>query len=91
MSGGALDVAIDRLVLDGVLIPADAVATLGELIESELRRILDGGGRPGEGSSVGAELDPLILTNPPDVPKLVRDLAERIADAAATAGGRWDG
>ena len=89
MTGGTLDVAIDRLVLDGLDLPADAVATLGDLIEAELRRILDGGGPIDGESSGGAELGPLMLASPPDVPQLVRDLAARIAEAA-TAGEQWD-
>jgi hypothetical protein len=90
VTGGAFDVAIDRLVLDGLELPADAVATLGDLIEAELRRIFDGGGPIDGDSSAGAELGPLMLTTPPDVPKLVRDLAVRIADAT-TAGEQSDG
>ncbi|HEU0237003.1 MAG TPA: hypothetical protein VFR14_11250 [Candidatus Limnocylindrales bacterium] len=89
MSGDALEVAIDRLVLDGVELPADAVATFSALVERELRRILDGGGPAAGGwAAAPAELRPLILSTPPDVPALARDVAERIALEAGAVGGR---
>jgi hypothetical protein len=87
LGSGNLDLSIDRLVLDGVDLPNEAAATLGGLVEAELRRIVDGGGRVGAGAT---EREPLILSTPPDVPALARHLAERIADAAVLAGA-WDG
>jgi hypothetical protein len=84
---GGIDLSIERLVLDGIDLPADAVATLPALVESELRRILDGGSM--SSSSVGPdELRPIVLSTPPDVPALARELAARIAAGAA---GAWDG
>ena len=84
---GGIDLSIDRLVLDGVELPADAVATFPALVERELRRILDGGSvsSPSAGPD---ELRPIVLSTPPDVPALARELAARIADGAA---GAWDG
>ena len=89
MTGAGLDLSIDRLVLDGIAIPADDVPRLQGLVEAELRRIVDGGGRSSAGFP-SSELEPLILATPPDVPSLARALAERIADRAA-AEGAWDG
>ena len=85
---GGFDLAIGRLVLDGIDLPADAVPTFAGLVEAELRRILDGaaaGSRPAPD-----ELRPILLSAPTDVPALARELAERIAAGAAAAGG-WDG
>jgi hypothetical protein len=92
VSGDVLELAIDRLVLDGVELPADAMATFSALVERELRRILDGGGPAtgGWAAAPAAELRPLILSTPPDVSALARDLAERIALEAGALGG-WDG
>ena len=92
---GGLDLAVDRLVLDGIALPADAVPTFAGLIEAELRQILDAGwpaeeSPSGAASSGPAELEPLILSTPPDVPALARALAERIAERAAVEGA-WDG
>ena len=81
-----VDLAIERLVLDGIDLPADA-AHLRGLVETELRRILDGAAAARVGA---AELRPIVLSAPPDVPALARALAERIA-AGAAAAGAWDG
>lgn len=87
----AVGMTIDRLVLDGIELPADEVASFPARVESELRKILDGGWpAPGGVSRVAHELTPLILSTPPDVQALARALAERIAEAAAAEGG-WDG
>ena len=89
-------VTVDRLVLDGIRLPADQIDGFPALVELELRRILDGGWPvPGAVSTRPYELTPLILSTPPDVPALARALAERMADAAtaeaAAAEGAWDG
>ena len=89
MRGGGIDVAIDRLVVDVPGLPEEAAATLSRLVEAELRRIFDAGGPSTTGSS-RAELEPLMLSTPPDVPALARALAGRIADRAAEEEA-WDG
>lgn len=96
MTDEAVAVTIDRLVLDGIELPADQVASFPALVESELRRILDGGWPvPGAVARRAFELTPLMLSTPPDVAALARALAERIADAAtaeaASVEGAWDG
>jgi hypothetical protein len=87
---GALDLSIDRLVLDGLDLSAEAATTLSGLVASELRRIIDGGGSGSASATAGAEREPLILSSPPDVPTLARVLAERIAAESGVAGA-WDG
>jgi hypothetical protein len=87
---GALDLSIDRLVLDGLDPSEEAATTLGDLVATELRRILDGGGSGGAGATAGAEREPIILSTPPDVSALARVLAERIA-AQTDVAGAWDG
>jgi len=84
---GGIDVSIDGLILDGIDLPADAVPRFGGLVEAELRRIVDGAAA-GSGSAPD-ELRPILLTTPPDVPALAREIAERIAARATIAGG-WD-
>jgi hypothetical protein len=86
---GALDLVVDRLVLEGVSLPAAAMASLSAIVEAELRRIFDGGGPPTVGSVVDGERRPLLLATPPGVPALGRELAERIA-AQVRANGAWD-
>jgi hypothetical protein len=83
---GGFDLAIERLVLDGIDLPADAIPTFAGLVEAELRRILDGAAA--SSWSAPDELRPILLSAPPDVPALARELAERIAAGAAAAGGR---
>ena len=89
MTGAGLDLSIDRLVVDVPGLPEEAAATLGRLVEDELRRIFDAGGPSRTGSS-RAELEPVMLSTPPDVPALARALAGRIADRAAEEEA-WDG
>jgi hypothetical protein len=88
MTGAGLELSIDRLVVDVPGLPEEAAATLGQLVEAELRRIFDAGGPPGTSSR--AELEPLVLSTPPDVSALARALAGRIADRAAQEEA-WDG
>jgi hypothetical protein len=86
VSAPSVDLGIERIVLDGVALPADEVTTLPALVEAELRRILAGGAFPAGGRS---ELAPVLLSDPPDLRSLARVLAERIiADTLAEA---WDG
>jgi hypothetical protein len=85
MNDAGLDISIDRLVVDVPDLPDEAAATLGRLVEVELRRIFDGGG-PSSAGSARAELQPLILSAPPDVPGLARAMAQRIAERVAAEG-----
>jgi hypothetical protein len=87
LGGDALDLSIDRLVLDGLDLPSDAAETLRARVESELGRILHGRGTT---TSARPELEPIVLGSPPDMLALARVLAARIADEADRAGA-WDG
>ena len=88
MIGSSVDLAIDRITLEGVVLPADEVAAFPGLVEAELRRILDAGAAIA--SSGRDELAPLLLSEPVDAAALARALAERIAHRGL-AEGAWDG
>jgi hypothetical protein len=92
MTDLATQITIERLVLDGIALPEDDLARFPLLLESELDRLLESGRlTPPAAPFAGAtEARPLILSSPPDVSALARDVAERIVDAVA-AGGAWNG
>ena len=81
MTDRGLDLVVERLVLDGIELSSDQAATLGALVEAEVRRIVDGG-RLTAPRTVGAiDVNPIALS-PPDLSALARVLAERITDEA---------
>ncbi len=82
MTDRSLDLVVERLVLDGIELAPDQAATLGALVEAEVRRIIDGG-RLTASRMVGAiDVYPIALSQPPDLAALARVLAERITDEA---------
>jgi hypothetical protein len=88
MTDVVLDLTIDRLVIEGLDLPADAARDLEPLITAELRRILATGGGTTDSPADGLGTGPVLVTGGADLPALARALAERIAREATAAGGR---
>jgi hypothetical protein len=83
MTARGVEIAIDRLVLDGFDMAPEQSEMLVRLVEAEVRRIVDGGRLTATRTMSAAQIQPLALSDPPDLPALARALAERITDEAA--------
>jgi hypothetical protein len=86
----ALDLVVDRLVLEAVSLSSDQAGELARLIEDELRRVVAEGAAPGGRRSPLVEVKPIALAEPADPRALARALAERVA-AEADLPGRLRG
>jgi hypothetical protein len=84
----ALDLVVDRLVLEAVSLSSDQVGELAGLIEEELRRVVAEGAAPGGRRSRLVEVKPVALAEPADPRALARALAERVAAEADVPGRR---
>ncbi len=87
MSRGALDLVVDRLVVDGLDLPPERGEELARLVEEELRPIVAGGAYSALREGTVSSVQPLSLTQPLDLRELARALARRIAARAMEAGG----
>jgi hypothetical protein len=88
----ATKLILERVVLHGIEIPEDDLNRFPDLLRAELVRRLESG-RPTPGSAAGEgaeESRPLILSSPPDVLELAREVAERVIQTASAVGA-WDG
>jgi hypothetical protein len=82
----AVDLVVDRLVLEGGSLDADEAGDLARLIEEELGLLLAEGGRAGHRRSSLVDAKPVALASPADPRALARALAERIAAEAGLPG-----
>lgn len=90
-SGGAMDLVIDRLLIEGVELPPERGEELLRLLEEELRPVLAGGG-PSAASDPGlAEAKPTSFGQPVDLRELARVMARRVAQGILDAGGDHGG
>ena len=78
MSVPALDLVVERLVLEGIPLTPEQASTLARLVEEELRLLAAGGGLSDNGDAFIVDLKPVALSQPPDLPALSRVLARRI-------------
>jgi hypothetical protein len=92
MADLATQLTVERVVLHGIDIPQDDLNRFPDLLTAELSRLLENGlPTPGTDPGKGAEEStPLVLSSPPDVVILARDLAERIL-VAASVDDAFDG
>jgi hypothetical protein len=92
MSDLATNLSVERVVLHGIALPEEDLNRFPDLLRAELVRRLESGlPTPASATSEGAdESRPLILSSPPDVLVLAREVAERIIQRASTEGA-WDG
>ena len=86
MSGPAIDLVVECLVLEGIGLNPEQAATLAELVEEELRRMLAGGALSSGRDLALVDSKPIALAQPPDLAALARTLAQRIAADAKSAG-----
>jgi hypothetical protein len=90
-AGGAVDLVVERLLLEGVDLPPERGDELVRLLEEELRPLVAGGGLsalPGEGLS---EAIPTSFGQPVDLRALARVMARRVARGILEAGGDHGG
>jgi hypothetical protein len=90
-AGGAVDLVVDRLLIEGVDLTPERGAELVRLLEEELRPLVAGGGLsalPDEGLS---EAKPTSFGQPVELRTLARVMARRVARGILEAGGDHGG
>jgi len=91
MSDLATKLTLERVVLHGIEIPEEDLNKFPDLLRAELARRLESGlPTPGAADEDAGESGPLILSSPPDVLVLAREVAKRIIQRASVEGA-WDG
>lgn len=86
----AVDLVVDRLVLEGDLLSPEQAGELAELVQEELGRMLAEGRRADHRRSSLVDVKPVALASPAEPRGLARALAERVAAEAGLPGG-FDG
>ena len=87
MRSPAVDLVVERLVVEGFDLIPEQGATLAVLVEDELRRLAAAGGLSGGRRVALADALPAALALPPDLPAMARALAQHIVDEIAAARG----
>ena len=82
MSAHPFDLVVEPRVLEGIELIPEQAGTLAGLIETEVRRIIDGGRLASTRTVTGVDVQAVALAEPPDLTAFARALAERIADQA---------
>jgi hypothetical protein len=86
MSRGAVDLVVERLLVDGLDLTPEQAGELGRLLEEELRPIVAGGGPSALAADGITAVIPVSLKQPPDLRALARELAKQVAARAMRAG-----
>jgi hypothetical protein len=87
VSPAAVELVIERILLEGLELNQEQAGELRRLIVEELRPLVAGGGGSALPAEGVADVTPVALSDPPELRALARAVARRVVQRAHSVGG----